>query len=174
MELGHEAGARTILNPAPARRLPAGRLDAVDVLTPNALELRVALGVPGDEEASDCELCTLGLVRGVGAVVMTRGHRGALVVDASGAHEVPAIPIRPVDTTGAGDAFTACLGVELAAGRSLHDAVTLAVVAGAQAWLRRGVVPALSTREQLEALRARVQTRTDPCAGSSTSTPTEV
>lgn len=162
MELGREAGAATILNPAPARPMPTAGLEAIDVLTPNALELRVALGVPDDAEASEHELCTMALERGVGAVVMTRGRRGAFVVDAKGAFEIPAVPIRPVDSTGAGDAFTGCLGVELAAGRSLRDAVELAVVAGAHACLRLGVVPGLGTRSELDALRARFETPAKP------------
>lgn len=155
MELGRETGAITVLNPAPAQPLPSERLQAVDVLTPNAVELRTLLGVAAASDVSEVELCRSALERGVGAVVLTRGQRGALVVKADREYEVPAQDVDAVDTTGAGDAFTACLSVELAAGRSLEEAVRLASVAGAHACLRLGVVPSLGTRHELLELQAR-------------------
>lgn len=156
MELGREAGATTVLNPAPAQPLPPDRLHAVDVLTPNAVELRTLLGVTAEADVPELEMCRSALELGVGAVVLTRGPRGALVVEADGEYEVPALKVDAVDTTGAGDAFTACLSVELAAGKTLEESVQLASVAGAHACLRLGVVPSLGTRRDLLALQARL------------------
>jgi ribokinase len=87
------------------------------------------------------ELCRSALELGVRSVVLTRGQRGVLVVEADRKYEVPALKVDAVDTTGAGDAFTACLSV--AAGTSLEEAVRLASVAGAHACLSLGVVPSL-------------------------------
>jgi ribokinase len=55
-----------------------------------------------------------------------------------------------VDTTGAGDAFSAALAVALAEGRELVDAAAFAVRAGALAVTKPEVVPALPTRAEVE------------------------
>jgi ribokinase len=100
--------------------------------------------------------------RGVRQLVVTRGSRGALVVTADGAtHHVPGVEVSVVDTTGAGDAFTCALGVALAQGgranepAGLLEAARFATYAGALAVTRLGVIPALPTRAEVEALRGR-------------------
>ena len=56
MELGRKHGATTILNPAPARALPASIFESVDYLTPNESELRILLDLPADDPRSSQEL----------------------------------------------------------------------------------------------------------------------
>jgi ribokinase len=88
--------------------------------------------------------------KGVGTVVITLGSDGALVHDAAGPHTVPAArPAAVVDTTGAGDAFTAALAVELAAGESIDSAVRFAARAGAHTVSVHEVIPALPRRSDL-------------------------
>ncbi|HXG39704.1 MAG TPA: ribokinase [Candidatus Limnocylindrales bacterium] len=153
MAVGRRAGARTILNPAPAAHLPSD-LGSVDVLTPNQSELRILVGRRPDDPADDAMLANTLLKRGVGTVVVTRGSDGALTVDRDGVVPVPAPQVDVVDSTGAGDAFNAALAAGLARGEPLLDAVRSAVVAGALACTRLGVVPSLPTGEELsEALR---------------------
>jgi ribokinase len=75
------------------------------------------------------------------------------VVTADGATQhVSGVPVPVVDTTGAGDAFTCALGVALAEGQPLLDAVRFATRAGALAVTRLGVIPALPTRAEVAAL----------------------
>jgi ribokinase len=61
-----------------------------------------------------------------------------------------------VDSTGAGDAFTSALAVALAEQRPLLDAVRFAACAGALACTRLGVIPALPSRAEVEALEKQV------------------
>ena len=72
------------------------------------------------------------LDHGVGCVAVTQGARGALVVDASGAVEVPAYEIEVVDTTGCGDAFSAGFLRGLSLGRSPAEAAALGCASAAQ------------------------------------------
>jgi len=116
-----EEGVTTVFNPAPARaELPAELYRRSDVLCPNEPETELLVGraIAGDEEAAAREL----LDRGAGAVILTLGERGCLVVDAEGARGVPVEPVEAVDTTGAGDAFVGSLAFFLAQGRSLVEA----------------------------------------------------
>jgi ribokinase len=146
---GRAYGAVTILNPAPARPLPASVLQAVDVLTPNEVEAKVIAGRnPKDTVAPEGvgrELIELGAKK----IVMTLGEKGALIVTGSSFLRVPAISMPALDTTGAGDAFNAGLAVALASGANLEDAVRFAVVAGGLAVTKEGVIPALPHREDV-------------------------
>ncbi len=150
LSLAKELGAMTLLNPAPARAADPEMLTHVDILTPNASEARLLLGLPPDADVAAEELARRLLDYGVGSVVVTQGERGALIVDASDATHIPAIPIQAVDVTGAGDSFNAALAVSLGAGMPLVDAARVAVRAGAYTAMRLGVIAGLPTRAQLE------------------------
>jgi ribokinase len=154
MQLARRHGAISILNPAPAQALDDGLLASVDVLTPNESELRILCGLAPDDPTPTPELARRLQGRGVRQLVVTRGSQGALVIDADGQeHAIPGQPVTVVDSTGAGDAFTSALGVALAEGQHLLAAVSLATHAGALACTRLGVVPALPTRAEVDALR---------------------
>ena len=138
LERGSALGALTVLNPAPAPEgwslTPPGGgwLRSVDVLTPNETELASICGVRPDEaRGREEELARSLLDGGVrGAVVVTLGERGALLVGRDG----PAASIPPpddggrpvVDTVGAGDAFSGALSSYLSAGSGLEEACAMA------------------------------------------------
>lgn len=146
---GRANGAKTILNPAPVRPLPASVLKLVDVLTPNQTEAKVLTGRSPNAEV-DPEGVGRDLIHaGVKQVVMTLGDKGALIVTASSIKHVPAAGMSAVDTTGAGDAFNAGLATALASGASLDAAVEFAVVTGGLAVTREGVIPSLPKREEV-------------------------
>lgn len=154
MELGRKHGAKTILNPAPARALPNAVFAHVDYLTPNESELRILLGLPADDPRSSRELAGELRRRGVRNVVVTLGRQGALVLTDTLDVMVPAVPVEVTDTTGAGDAFNSGFAVALAEGRDLVEAVRFGVACGSIACTKLGVVPSLPTREQADALFA--------------------
>lgn len=153
--IARQAGVLTVLNPAPARPLPLEWLGLADVVTPNETELRILLGLAPDDPTDALELCRRLLVAGVRTVVVTLGEQGALVVDESGSYRVPAFPVEVVDTTGAGDSFSATLTVGLAAGLPLRSAVQRACAAGALTCTRLGVVPGLPRQTELEQFLAK-------------------
>ena len=122
VELAHARGWKVVMNPAPSRTLPDELLAKLDVLTPNAGEVD-AVHVGGIDGV---------LATGCGAVVITRGAQGARIHRAGLAEvDVPAFDVDVVDTTGAGDAFSAALTGWLATGASLEESVEVAAAAGA-------------------------------------------
>lgn len=149
MELGRAAGARTILNPAPAIALPEGILRHVDYLTPNESELRLLLGLRPDDPTGTHDLAVELRRRGVGSVIVTMGCEGALILDDTHDLVVPAPAVEVVDTTGAGDSFNAAFAVALGEGKPLIEAVRWGVAAGAHACTRLGVIPSMPHRAEL-------------------------
>lgn len=152
MKAGKAAGCTTILNPAPARAVPPEMFGFVDVLTPNQSEARILLGLPPDDPSDDLALCERLRALGAGTIVMTRGERGAVVVDANGATQIEPFSVEVTDTTGAGDAFNGALAAGMAKGEGLEAAARRAAAAGALACTKLGVIPALPAAEAVDRL----------------------
>jgi ribokinase len=144
------AGGLVVLNPAPVRALPDGLLEAVDLLVPNRVELAQLAAAPVPETVAAAAALADRLP--ARAVVVTLGPDGALVVEDGRASHVPAVPVRPVDTTAAGDAFCGGLADALAGGAALGDAARWAVRVAAAACTRQGAQASLPTPAEVAAL----------------------
>ena len=152
--IARDGGATVILDPAPARRLPASLLECVDFLTPNESELQVLTGRAVGTNQAEHAARSLADGRPL-RVIVKMGEAGALLVEANAHAFWPALPVEAVDATGAGDAFNAALAVALAEGRPLPEAGRLAAAAGALCVTRAGAQPSMPTRQEVEtALRA--------------------
>ncbi|MFD9687815.1 ribokinase [Kitasatospora sp. NPDC059146] len=146
------SGTRFVLNPSPPQPLPAEVLAACDPLIVNEHEARVILGggTVGDDPAAWAREL---LASGPASVVVTLGSEGALVASAEEeAVRVAPVKVDAVDTTGAGDSFTAALAWKLGAGASLVEAAAYAARVGAVAVTRRGAQESFPTTEEVEAL----------------------
>lgn len=150
LTLAKKSGATAILNPAPAQPLSDSVLRLVDVITPNETEAQMLTGFPEPAEAA-----RLLVERGVGAVIVTLGDRGAYLLDGRGPRHVPAFPVQAVDSTAAGDAFNGALSCGLAEGWTLEEACRFAAASGALAASKRGAQASLPTRREIDALLER-------------------
>ena len=153
-EVAQAHGVTVILNPAPARLMPAALLSLVDVLVPNESEAALLTGHPVDDQATAEAAAGALRAMGVGTVILTLGELGALLARDGKAEHFPAFAVTPVDTTAAGDAFLGGFAVALAEGRALADAVRWGNAAGGLATTRLGAQPSLPTRAALEHLLA--------------------
>jgi ribokinase len=141
------AGARVLLNLAPAGELPRAALGALDLLIANeheAAALGAGLGCAGSAAA-------LHAVLGI-AVAVTLGEAGAVAATAAGELTVPAFPVPAVDTTGAGDAWCGVLAAALDRGLPLAAAMRRASAAAALTCMREGAAAALPDRPAIDAL----------------------
>lgn len=143
-----------ILDPAPARPLPASLLSQVDILKPNEVEAGVLSGsavtTPEDGVAAAKALQSQIASDGFSAVVLTLGQQGVLTYTQIQMTHLPAIAVETVDTTGAGDAFSGALATALAEDRELIEAVKFANAAGAAAVTTLGATPSMPNREKIE------------------------
>ncbi len=156
--LGRAWGATVILDPAPARDLPNGLLQACDWVTPNESELAALVGSSGGDTLDPAEAasCARHLRnRGARNVLVKMGARGALLVTGSEECLVPPPRVTVVDTTAAGDCFNGTFAVGLAEGRPPVEAARFAAAAAALSVTRRGAQPSMPTRDEVLALVAR-------------------
>ena len=149
-EIAKSAGTTVILNPAPARDLPDTFLSKVDILTPNETETEMLSGISVKDQADAQKAAKVLLDKGVSAVILTLGSKGALLLTSEITKLVPAYKVDVVDTTAAGDAFCGALATALASGKSLEEATEYANAAGAFAVTIMGAGPSMPTASQLE------------------------
>jgi ribokinase len=138
---GRRSGARVVCAPAPSLANPADAAslpwDQVDVVVPNENEAR-ALLAGGEDVAAEDLAGALSHELGVPTVAVTLGAAGCAMHAAGESHHYPAHEVDAVDTTGAGDAFTATFAANLAAGASGSAAVVAAQAAAASTVQRAG------------------------------------
>jgi ribokinase len=155
LEEARRRGKTTLLNPAPFRDEAAGLVPLAAYVTPNETEAEGLTGrVVRDVESAAAAGRAL-LERGATTAIITLGPAGALACTASGEVRVPAFAVSVVDTTAAGDAFNAGLGVALAERRPLPEALRFAAATAGLACTRRGARPSLPTRGEVETLLGR-------------------
>lgn len=150
MSAAKEAGVRTVLNPAPAAELPDDVLRLADYVTPNETEFALMSGSSCSSEEEWEQAMRAWEQRYGHRLVVTRGSRGCSYLADGTIRTVPALPVEPVDTTGAGDAFNAALGYMLAAGSTLEAAVPFAVRAASLSVTRFGAQDGMPTLEEVE------------------------
>ena len=143
-----EAGKRVVLNAAPAGPIRPGVLDLLVVNEGEAA--RVADGLGMAERAAGDVAARLAADHGL-ATVVTLGSDGALAAGPGGRWRIGGLAVAPVDTTGAGDAFTGALAAALDNGMALPGALRRASVAGGLACLARGAMPALPDAAAVDA-----------------------
>ncbi|MFD4953559.1 ribokinase [Streptomyces sp. NPDC058451] len=147
------AGGIVVYNPAPAVEgaVPPRH---VDVLVPNRTELAALTGTPVPDTIDEVAAAA-GKLRGAGAVIVTLGGDGVLLLEGTARLHIPAFTVGPVDTTAAGDCFCGALAVALAEGRTLEQAARWACAAAALSTTRPGAQPSLPHRDEVEAFLKR-------------------
>jgi ribokinase len=147
LDWARKNGALGMLNASPA--LPAAELPrGASVIVVNEGEAQAITGGKGSAEADAAAIAT---ALDAETVVITRGGDGALAHHRGQTVTRDSPKVEPVDTTGAGDAFTGALAARLAAGDELADALTFACAVGALATTGVGATAAVPTAAETEA-----------------------
>jgi ribokinase len=136
------AGARVVLNAAPARTIDPALLDFANITVVNETEMR-ALAATADLAVEPAAFATAFARRHGNAAVVTLGAAGALAAERGTCYALPATPVAVVDSTGAGDAFVGALAAALEHGLPLRAALSWAVAAGSLACTQDGAQPSL-------------------------------
>lgn len=147
--LARAAGKLTVLTPAPVIDLPGELLCLCDLCVPNRTEIEVLVGCAVNSHEDAHAAAKSLMSRGVKSVALTMGGSGAFIADETEATHIPIIKVEAVDTTGAGDAFTAALAVSLADGLTLPEAARRASLVAAITVTRIGTQSAFPNRAEV-------------------------
>ena len=149
---GKRHGVRTVLNPAPATpELDPDKVRDVSFFIPNESELAILTGMPLASEAEIGAAAQSLVAKGMEAVIVTLGGRGALLATAAGLRRIAPVKVTPVDTTGAGDAFVGGFARYFAAGLGLEGALVKAARYAADSVTRRGTQKSYATEAEFAA-----------------------
>jgi len=158
-ERARAVGATTILNPAPAIEAERELLDLVDILILNETELGLLAKTElfdTDDPARFIEAARSLQTSQDKTVCVTLGWRGALALIDGRPLIIPGRAVKAIDTTGAGDCFVGAVAAQLAAGKSIADALHYANAAASICVQRMGAAPSMPTAaEVLSASRPR-------------------
>jgi ribokinase len=158
-ELAQAHGLPVVLNPAPMRHFERGLLGFVDLLTPNVQELAEVLELLGGSQEIDPgerDLTKIGraastlISLGARNIVVTAGKRGCVLVDGGSIEAFGSFGVEQVDSTAAGDAFTAGLALGFAETGDIAGSIPFASACAALAVTREGAIPSLPDRGEVE------------------------
>ncbi|MFG0305363.1 MAG: ribokinase [Phycisphaerales bacterium JB040] len=161
-QLAKASGARVVLNVAPARTIEPGLAALVDLIVVNLHEARVLAGVEDDADDRELETRLTGL--GAGAVLVTRGGAGSVLLSGSQRTDVTVHDVQVVDTSGAGDVAIGALAADWAGGvpegatplmEDLPRAVRFAAAAGSVAVTRSRVLESAPMRDEIDEMLRR-------------------
>ena len=148
LQVAKANGKITILNPAPAAKLPKEVFGLCDFITPNETETEALTGLPVRNEKEAETAAKFLNELGVKTPIITMGEQGAFL------HEhglIPAFNVgKIVETTGAGDAFNGGFAVALSEGKSALEAVKFGCAAASISVTRAGTAPSMPSRDEVE------------------------
>jgi ribokinase len=148
VRLARAAGARVVLDPAPPHELGEELLEGVHVIRCNAVEAEALTGIEVIDRTSARKAAANLMRRGVQAAIIG-APGGNLLLSSDGELWLPHLDVQVVDTTGAGDAFSAALAVCIAKGEDLASAARFANTAAALKTTRLGAQAGLPRREEV-------------------------
>lgn len=153
-QLAKQKGTKVFLDAGPATPdFPLESLGEVEVLSPNETETKILTGITPNSSANCLRAC-IELMNRVKCkhVVLKLGDRGCYVYDGTHCHHIAPLDVGiPVDTTAAGDAFTAALAVRyMQNGGNILDACEFANAVGGYVVTKAGAFPSLPTVKELK------------------------
>lgn len=150
--LMHAQKAVVVLNPAPVCALPPELWSVVDIVVMNEIEAAELTGLPVADPASAGRAADAVRRRGPGTAIVTLGAQGVVLADDQGCRHFPALAVRTVDTTAAGDTFIGALCAARAAGQSMDAAVMRGIQAATLCVTREGAQASIPRLDELQQL----------------------
>ncbi len=145
-----KAGVKSILNLAPAGDVPETVLKDLDYLIVNEVEADAVARQHELDDLSGDELVAEIARRFDLCCVLTLGSQGVIAAEDGWVIRVPAIPVKPVDTTAAGDSFIGGFAAALSEGKSLQDALQFGAATGGLACTVAGAQTSLPYRDKID------------------------
>lgn len=132
---------------------PLSKLEKVEIFSPNENETEILTGIRPDN-LENCLRASIALCNKVDIkyVVLKLGNRGCYVYDGKYCDLLSPCEVPVVDTTAAGDVFTAALATEYMRTKEILPSARFANAAGALAVSKRGAIASVPTLEEVKSL----------------------
>jgi ribokinase len=149
LQMAKKKGMVTIVNPAPAAKLPQEIYPLIDYLIPNKEEAQIMADRPVKKKEDLPKIADYLHKKGAKYVIITLGGEGVYCLNQKEEIWLEAFKVKVVDTTAAGDAFIGAFAYGLSKGKTLQDALRFASAAGALATTKLGAQPSLPTKKRI-------------------------
>ena len=144
-------GKLVILDPAPApQNLPEKIMQHVDIMKPNETELQTLTGLKIDKLEDVVEAAKLFVQKGVKVVLVTLGAKGTMMVTKEQSLLFEGEKVVAVDSTAAGDCFTAAFTIALTQGKTYEQAITFGNKVSAIAVTRKGAQTSIPSASEVK------------------------
>lgn len=148
-EMAVKKGKTVIVDPAPAAAMPDEFWRDIDYMKPNETELGILVGRELHSQEEYKAAAREMLEKGVKHLLVTLGGKGCLFMTEEDEEFIPAVSVKAVDTTAAGDCFTGAFAVALSQGKTEREAIAFAQRASGIAVTRKGAQTSVPTLEEV-------------------------
>lgn len=150
-KLGKLLGKVVVVDPAPAKKdMPEELFKYVDIMKPNETELQTITGKNIKSDDDIIKAAKVLITKGVKNVIVTLGAKGSVLVTENDYKRFEALKVKAVDTTAAGDSFTAGLVKSLLDGKSLDDAIKYGHIVSSIVVTKNGAQSSIPTKEEVD------------------------
>lgn len=139
-----------ILDPAPAfSNIPEELLSNVDIIKPNETEIQILSGKETKTTEDIIDAAKTLIDKGVKIVIVTLGENGSLLVTEKYTKHFNSLNVQAIDTTAAGDSFTAALTKTLVDGKNIEEAIKFGHLVSSIVVTRKGAQTSIPTPEEI-------------------------
>ena len=145
-----ENGITTVIDCGPAKNFSLEKMQGATILSPNESETKALTGIYPDNDENILKASKILEERSKAKyIVLKLGERGSALWDGNELKLFPPYKSNVVDTTAAGDCFTAALALEYIRSGDIEKACDLGNKAGSIAVSRMGAQSSMPTLEEL-------------------------
>lgn len=149
-KIAHQKGKLVILDPAPAvPNLSDELLSNIDIIKPNETEIQILSGKQINTTNDIIEAGKILLDKGVKTVIVTLGEKGSLLIEKDKIKSFTSPKVNAIDTTAAGDSFTAALATSLLEGNNIEEAIKFSHIVSAIAVTKKGAQTSIPNRDEI-------------------------
>jgi ribokinase len=143
-------GIATVIDCGPAKAFNLEKMQGATIISPNESETKALTGISPDDDASILEAAKILMDRSKAKfIVLKLGSRGCAIWDGKDLRIMPTYPGKVVDTTAAGDCFTAAMALEYIASGDIYKACDMGNKAGTIAVGRMGAAASMPDINEL-------------------------
>jgi len=141
----------TVLNAAPAVKLPKELLHLIDILVVNETEFRVLSKFDVKSDSLIKSGAQKLLLSGIKSILLTLGINGSIFIDCDNFVKVPAYKVKVVDTTAAGDTYIGSFIASLIYNKNILESMKFASAAASLAIMKKGAQVSIPSYEEVKA-----------------------